>query len=541
MPSTSSLLTSYAVVHELEKFYYSPISYVGDTNNLVSNLYCFLGYDSSIIDPNEPISETVKNMKDVYSNMFAIKRLRNNEISPAIENIKWTVNTPYDIYKDSDDIFAKNDSGKLIKHFYIINKYDQVFKCLWNGKDLTQAANIASIEAFQETSVNVFFDQPTVFNIGDFVTLDNVSPKEFNGIYKVVYASQYVVTLEVSTTEIYKMYTNKQYISGGVIYPSPLSMYEPFLDIGTFDNSLLITTADGYKWKYIFTLDKGQKERFSNPDYVPVLVDTESPPNSYTSVFGYGSVDAVGVSNGGDGYIDGVDTVSIKINGDGFGANAVAYVVSNTIQDIILTDFGKNYTYANVSITPVVGDGSGAIAEVYPSPIGGHGFDPISEFGCDTLIITAQFEGSESGKIPTDITYNQIGLLLNPYAKDNETYHANGTIYTTYTSLLVSPSVIPFEKGETVIQGIDINNYIFKAKCLSYDSENNVLYVINTEGTPSLNYAIYGEISGAYSILSGVNPPTLSPYTGYITYVQNLEDTQRNALDTEKFNLILKY
>ena len=541
MANTSSLLTTYAIIHELEKFYYSPISYVGEGKNLMSNLYCFLSYDNTVQDPNDPIEESVRKMKNIFDNMFAIKRLRNNEISPAIENIRWEKDIPYDIYKDSDDIFQKNALGKLIKHFYIINKYDQVFKCLWNAKDISQSSNIILIERFQDNTINVYFETAIEYNIGDYITLDNVSPKSYNGIYKVVYSASNVVTLEASKTKLYSIYTDEQYVSGGIIYSSPLSQYEPFLDIGTFDNSLLITTADGYKWKYIFTLDKGQKERFFNSDYVPILIGTESPPNSFISTYGSGSIDCVGVANSGSLYIDGIDTTEIRIVGDGTGANAVAYVVSNTIQDIIITDFGKNYTYANVEIVPVLGDGTGAIAEVYPSPIGGHGFDPITEFGCDTLIVTAQFEGSEGGKIPTDIIFNQIGLLVNPYSKDNQEFHANGTIYTTYTSLLISPSVTQFERGEIVIQGVDVNNYTYKAECLSYDNINNVLYVINTDGTPSLNYAIYGTSSGAYSILSGTNPPTLSPYTGYITYIQNLYPTQRNALDTEKFNLILKY
>ena len=44
------ILTSSSSVHEIEKFYYAPISYYADTRNIISNLYCFLSYDSSIAE-----------------------------------------------------------------------------------------------------------------------------------------------------------------------------------------------------------------------------------------------------------------------------------------------------------------------------------------------------------------------------------------------------------------------------------------------------------------------------------------------------------
>lgn len=536
------ILTSSSSVHEVEKFYYAPISYYAGTTNLISNLYCFLSYDSNL-NSNTVTSpfETSKSIKNYYKNIFAVKRLTDNDISPVVQRIDWKANTYYDIYKDSEFMFSRDSNGKLIKNFYIVNKYDQIFKCLWNGKNSTISYDITSISKTNNI-VSIEFSGPDVFQIGDFITLDYVNPSEYNGTYVVINNGYGIANVEYALNTSYTISANSEYSSNGIIFSSTLSKIEPYLDVGTFDNSAILYTEDGYKWKYIYTLDKGRKERFYNSEYIPINIGTDTPPNAETSISKAGSIDIIGLTFGGSEYTDGTTTTDVVISGDGTGANAIAYIVDGTIQDVIVTNSGSNYTTANVTITPIEGQGgSGAVVEVYPSPIGGHGFDPITELGCNSIMISAQFNGSEGGSMPTDVLYNQVGLLVNPYSMKDPYNHSNSTIFLTSTLLSISPTIVPFIQGEIVIQGESINNYIFKAECLSYDNINNVLYVVNSDGTPQSNYAVRGISSGAYSILSSVNYPTIAPYTGYITYIENIQTSQRNSLDKEQFNLIIKY
>jgi hypothetical protein len=541
------ILTSSSSVHEIEKFYYAPISYYADTRNIISNLYCFLSYDSSIAEfdisgntTTTPV-ETAKSIKEYHKNIFAVKRILDSDISPVIQRINWKTDTYYDIYKDNEFMFHRDSDGKLIKNFYIINKYNQVFKCLWNAKNSDEHYDVSSISKSNNV-VSIYHSGPDVFQIGDYITLDNVNPSEYNGTYVVVDGSYGIANVSYALNTSYSVSANSNYTSNGIIYYASLSTEEPQLDVGTFDNSVTLYTADGYKWKYIYTVDKGQKERFYTKDYIPVPISVDTPPNSYITESGAGSLDIIGVSYGGNAYSDGTTTTTVNITGDGQGANAVAYVVGGSVYDVIITNAGSNYTTANAVIVPSFGQGgSGAILELYPSPIGGHGFDPIAEFGCNSIMVSAQFFGSEGGTIPTDVYYNQIGLLINPYAKKDPDNHANSTIFLTSTILSVSATISPFTQGEILIQGESINNYIFKAECLSYDAINNVLYVVNTQGTATPNYAVRGLSSGGYSIVSGFTSPTISPYTGYITYIENIPTAIRNPSDTEQFNLIIKY
>jgi hypothetical protein len=540
--NNGGLLTTSFKTHDIEKFYYSPISLLSDTNDLITNLYCFIGYRNP--DTANSLQIPVNSnayLKSVYKSMFAAKRITNNELSPVIEKIKWSANTFYDIYTDKEDMFEKDINGKLMKKFYVVNRFDQVFKCLWNGKNRSNTYSVSSITR-SNTIVSIEYSGLNSYSIGEYITLQNCNPADYNGTYRVVSSTNGKANVAYGLSESYKLGIANTYISGGRINKTKLSTVEPYLDAGTFDTSLLQITSDGYKWKYIYTIDKGRKEKFYDNDYIPVPIKEDEPPNIGETSSKAGSIDIIGLLEGGSGYSAGTDTVDIKITGDGYNANAIAYITSNSIVDILVTSPGYGYTYADLSITPSgVLSGNGANAEIYISPIGGHGFDPIEEFGCDTIMISCEFQGNESGKIPTNLVFNQLGLLVNPYELESDILHANGSIYTLSTAILTTPSITPFRQGELIYQGTSITDYTFIGECLSFDPTTNALYVINSVGVPRQNYAVIGASSGGYAIISGTSEPTMAKYTGNIVYVENIETTQRDSSDTEQFRLIVKY
>ena len=77
-----------------------------------------------------------------------------------------------------------------------------------------------------------------------------------------------------------------------------------------------------------------------------------------TQTFG---VDTISVINPGFNY---TTTPIVSINGDGAGATAVAVLSGGTIQSIIVTNSGNNYTSAVATITPAQGDTTGQGASV---------------------------------------------------------------------------------------------------------------------------------------------------------------------------------
>lgn len=144
MSANTGILTQYGTSEGISQ-YYNSVATQFDNGELQSTKYCFLGRVDTLDDPTTPVNEETippipelsqKNIKNIYKNMFIMKRVLNNNISPMIERIDWKANTTYHIYTDDEDCCARNADGSLKMKFYVKNKYNHVFKCLWNnGED----------------------------------------------------------------------------------------------------------------------------------------------------------------------------------------------------------------------------------------------------------------------------------------------------------------------------------------------------------------------------------------------------------------------
>ena len=249
------------------------------------------------------------------------------------------------------------------------------------------------------------------------------------------------------------------------------------------------------------------------------------------------------------------------MTGDGQGATAnitSAQINNGVITDIIVKPgfSGNNYTTASVSITAytsanlryVSSLGSGATAIAPISPVGGHGYDPVSELCCNHVMLTAEFNGTEGGVIPVNgVTYRQVGVLVSPqmYGSVNEMSApvlANGAIYNTTTQLTVSAGAGALFTPDEVVQQTDsLGNVLFQGTVVSFNSSTNVLQLINTTGSPSVGTNIKGLISGAARTVFNVSTPTVIPFSGYISYVENRPGIQRSADSIEQFKFVLGY
>lgn len=468
-----NLLTTQAKVIQTELMYYSPV-YVSPVNKniLLSSVYCFLGNVDGWADNNNPPipEQNPKAIKDIFKNMFVIKRILSNDVSPVIRRNDWSTGTVYDYYQDGIDILEKNQDGSSVYNFYVKNKYDQIFKCLWNN-------------------------------------------------------------------------------NGGQ------STVEPYFEPGTYGNDNIFYGADGYKWKFMFTVDSGAKINFMDSSWIPLAVGQFAPgiEGEMANSIGSGAVEVINVTNGGSGYNPAIAEIKVVITGDGTGAVATARVTDGVITDIIVTSPGKNYTYADVTITSispqgvVVGSGAQAFAPI--SPIGGHGSDPTSELGATSIMFTCEFNGSEktsngqTGVVPTNMTYYQVGLLLNPSSKSTAPHPANNSIISLTTDLNVASGFGSYDSNETIYQSTTglIQDATFTGKVLDWDSATHLLRVINTTGTPTTNLPVFGNNTKTVRTLLTYNDSNFVPFTGYITYIENRSGVTRSEDGIEQFKFVLGY
>jgi hypothetical protein len=372
-------------------------------------------------------------------------------------------------------MFVEDSNGFVSKKFYIKNRYDQVFKCLWNN----------------------------------------------NG--------------------------------------APATV-EPVFQPGYFGTNNIYTGTDGYKWIFMYTLPVGTKIKFMDSNWMPI-VPSATVPNSLAinnlnkTYPGIGDIEVINVTNGGSGYDTTNSAITVSIVGDGIGATGTVgagQITNGVITDIIVTNPGVNYTYANVVIStanPTIGSGATAISP--SSPLGGHGYDPLSELGCNHVMITTEFNGSEGGYIPTDIDYRQVGLVIDPAAQSTLAvnnpgqpvdYPASASIYKVTTDVTIAAGGGFYVSDETVYQGTSLtSNPSFYATVLSFDSTNNVVKLINTTGTIANNTPLTGSTSGTSRTVLNVSTPDYIPFSGYLAYVENRTGVQRSPDGIEQFKFVLGY
>ena len=119
-----------------------------------------------------------------------------------------------------------------------------------------------------------------------------------------------------------------------------------------------ITTADGYIWKYMYTVPLSIRNRFLTTDYMPVQ---RAVTNAYYS---NGEIRSIVIDNQGSGYT-GNSAVTLTVNGAFLGGtgNVVANLTPafNTAGEIIsvyIDNAGNNYKQASITVNDTSGLGT---------------------------------------------------------------------------------------------------------------------------------------------------------------------------------------
>lgn len=295
------------------------------------------------------------------------------------------------------------------------------------------------------------------------------------------------------------------------------------------------TTADGYTWKYMYTIPASDRLRFLTDNFMPAIQSSAVAADAIS-----GELSAIYIVDTGAGYSD--NNLSVVITGDGVQANAypVRNVFSNSIDSIIIDSKGKGYTFATAEIiADTATPANVASLKVIMSPPGGHGSDTLAELGASYLIVNPRLRGSEGDKLITVNDYRQISLIEDPE------YYGTGQVSTNtvfkqvmgLTLTGISPS---YQQDEFVYQGGSLSTATFSAVVVKWDSANSYLEVNNIVGTPT-NDSLVGNTSTARRFVSSVTLPDFQPFSGRLLYKDNIVPIERADDQTDSFQIILKF
>jgi hypothetical protein len=381
---------------------------------------------------------------------------------------------------------------------------------------------------------------------GNRVTGTTTTQSSYSGATSLLDSTFYVMS---STYNVYKVLDNNS---------NAASTTEP-----TGTSTAVLTTADGYKWKYMYTLSATQQSNFLSTDFMAVATD-----GTVSAAAVDGAVRIVKIKSTGTGGTNGTHT-GVAIRGDGSSGTVSVTVAGGVITAVTVTNVGSGYTFAYIRNADIVTAGAtgltGSELDVIIEPKGGHGFNAVKELGGFYVMLNTNFEGTESsntGDFTVKNDFRRIALLRDPFS-GGVAASASTLRATKAIRFAASPTPGTFTVDE------EINQATTGAvgKVVEWDATNRILHYIQTRfndegidstgnltafsganvvtgqtstatGTPS---STGSESADSITFTSGYAASEIDADKGDVIYIENRSPITRASDQTENVKLIIEF
>ena len=322
-------------------------------------------------------------------------------------------------------------------------------------------------------------------------------------------------------------------------------------------SSLPFTTADGYVWKFLYTVGTTYANRFLSANYMPVRLQTLTDSNSLAveveqqtvqNAAVPGQIGGIELITGGSGY---TSAPTVTFVGDGTRARGAATVSGGTVTKVVLADSsdgapaqGLNYNFAEVKFTG--GGGSGTTARAVIGPKAGFGADPRDDLRSTAIIFNTKPDGTEGGTFVVNNDFRQLALIKNPELPDSD------ALFTA-----AAGNMLRRLKFATITQAFSADHTLLgatsgaKGYVNKFDSDE--VWYHQTEDTGFTQFS-EGEVisetdgNGAGTLLSvGADSdtraylqPAIDPHSGEILYIENRAAVQRAIGQVEDIKIIVQ-
>lgn len=466
---------------------------------------------------------TYDDYTDQFTNdwqMMFGKLITTNNIVPVIENNIWTTNTIYTMYDNTSNSLFSNNNYYVVSPPNIVGAPYNIYKCInnANGSPSTvqpmamQSTTFTTIDGYSWRYITSVSDEAYVqFSAGSFIpvfsnAIIQSSAATYSGVEVVMvtnagagYSTYFsgsiqggnssVIQIDAAASSLNNFYTN----NGIYVFQNSSSIGQ----IRTITNYVSNTTGN---WVYVNT-------PLSNVSIGTVSYNYNiSPQVNFVT----------------DGTVDPI-------------AYSVVNTSTNSIASIVILNNGANISWANVSIisnsayvsTPA------SVYAIVPPP-GGHGSNPEMELLVQGFAMSISFANSESNTIPTNIGYNKIGIIKNPYSLNANNTQGSSYVSNTFNQMLVGNTTISFAVGSSVIgsNSGSLGTVAFSNTTTIYLTgdksfqNNEVIYSANN---PTQNCALtIVNLGNLYT--KNINP----------LYITNISNINRSNTQSESYKLIVQ-
>lgn len=493
--------------------------------------YVFIGKTTST---EEPLVDTVKNDKEVWDRMVAAKKISPGDVEFVIPRQDWTSGTYYKQYDDTataDYLLSPSTiNGNTYLPMYVMNSEGNVYKCICNDVGtqslIEPTGNYSENDGFIQTEDGLLWKYMyTIRESNKFLTY-NWMPVPHAAVRDVT-----ISDYDLSANNVIEGSLNKI-----VVTDRGTGYSHTTLNVATFSsgaNSITITDPINLPTSNIKINMEVYGTGILSGTYITAISNSTNRLTLSENTIG----------NGGGTTLNNRVTIRtrIVIDGDGTQTTSNVRLLDDTIEKITVENAGTGYTRANVII---FGSGTGANARVVLPPKFGHGYNPAEEFLANNVMVVdsiGEIDSTEDGLIPTDITYREYGIFIDPYKYSENTqvnFSNANTVVSQTTDVTVLPG-LPYTKNELVYQG-PLSNPFLTARVVS--QTDSVIKLNCLKGTVVVGSILIGTSSGIQRPVLSVKNPDLKLYVGDILYTANVVNgIERFDGQAEQIKLVIQF
>ena len=317
-------------------------------------------------------------------------------------------------------------------------------------------------------------------------------------------------------------------------------------------------TADGYRWKFLYSVGALRSSRFLSANYIPVTkfaaFDSDDAADHVEQVgiqnaARPGAVIGYEVLNGGSGYVT-VPTITVYGNGISLPARGAATIDGGAVTVVRAADsdggfaHGRGYTYSHAEVTG--GGGTGAKVRTIMGPVKGFGADPRDDLKATAIMFTAKPDGAEGSNWTIGNDFRQVMLVKNILQPDSDANFVGAT-GNALKRMEFSVITAGFTVDNTMLGGTSgAQAYVVRA-------DSDTVWYIQDSDTQFRAFAegeVISEVSGSGAgVLEAVGTDSdslafvkgdVDLNTGEVMYIDNRAAIQRSADQTEDIKIIIQ-
>ena len=382
------------------------------------------GSDSIITTPDDSVQTS---HLDVYNDMVFAKKIGQDDAVHMINKYTWTSGTFYDEYDHQDpDLYNKK--------FYVVTQDGDewnVYKCIDNASNSTVQTVSTQVPSGKDTepykeSDNYWWKYMYTISKADYDKFATTAYIPVTANADVIAAAIPGTVDQIHVEQPGKGYNN--YLENQTFRLSDLSVQGINTQYGAPETA---EATDNYYAGCVLTITEGSAAAGQSRRIVDYkgtgqkIFVLDSPFNpAPTAGDKYEVMPYVYV------WGDGTETTPAA------GRAIIDSTAANSILEIEMLDIGAGYRYGEsypgqtsktipitidsvfidlpVSITNDTVNYEPAVLRPIISPPGGHGSDPIAELGARRVCISAKYANTESGSIPIENDFRQVGIIKDP-------------------------------------------------------------------------------------------------------------------------------